>query len=72
MLIEALQWLGFLGRFDIRYGYLKYNSFGASRFRVKIPNHESFATLYFWTSYIYGNVQQELPTDMPTPRGKLM
>jgi hypothetical protein len=40
---------------------------------VKIPNHEAIATpiQYDWSSSIYGNVKEELPPDMPTPRGKL-
>jgi hypothetical protein len=42
--------------------------------RVKIPNHEAIATpiQYDWSSSIYGNVKEELPPDMPTPRGKLV
>ena len=39
-----------------------------------MPKHESFATPIqsSFTSSSYGNVQEDLPTDMPTPRGKLM
>ena len=56
------------------YGYLKQNPAGATRFFVKIPNHEAIATAiqYDWSSSIYGNVKEELLPDMPTPRGKLV
>ena len=66
--------VGHLERLQRIYGYLKKNPAGAIRFRIKIPDHESSATpiQYDWTSSIYGNTQEELPPDMPTPRGKLM
>ena len=66
--------LGHLDRLKRIYGYLKRNPSGATRFRIKIPNHESVATPveYDWFSSIYGNVKEELPPDMPTPRGKFM
>jgi hypothetical protein len=56
------------------YAFLKRNPKGATRFRVKIPNHEQIATpiQYDWISYIYGNVYEDLPPDMPTPRAKLV
>jgi hypothetical protein len=43
-------------------------------FSSKIPNHEQIANpiQYDWSSSIYGNVTEELPPDMPTPRGKRM
>ena len=66
--------IGHLDRLKRVYGYLKRNPSGAIRFRTKIPNHESVATpvQYDWSSSIYGNVKEELPPDMPTPRGKAM
>jgi hypothetical protein len=66
---------GHLERLKRMYGYLKRNPSGATRFRVKIPNHEAIAATpiqYDWRSSIYGNVKEELPPDMPTPRGKLV
>lgn len=64
--------IGHLARLKRIYGYLKRNPSGAIRFRVKIPNHESIATpiQHDWSSSIYGNVTEELPPDMPPPRGK--
>jgi hypothetical protein len=65
---------GHLERLQRMYGYLRRNPSGATRFRVKIPNHEALATpvQYDWTSSVYGNVTEELPPDQPIPRGKLM
>jgi hypothetical protein len=56
------------------YGNLKRNPTSATRFQVNIPNHEHIATpiQYDWISSIYGNVKEELPPDMPRPRGKLV
>jgi hypothetical protein len=56
------------------YGYLKQNPAGATRFCVKIPNHEAIANpnQYGWSSSIYVNIKEELPPNMPTPRGKLV
>ena len=66
--------IGHLERLKRVYGYLKRNPSGAIRFRTRIPNHESVVTPveYDWSSSIYGNVKEELPPDMPTPRGKAM
>jgi hypothetical protein len=63
-----------LDRLKRMYGYLKRNPTGATRFRDKIPNHEQIATpiQYDWSSSIYGNVKEELPPDITTPRGKLV
>jgi hypothetical protein len=63
---------GHLERLKRMYGYLK--RIPATRFCVKIPNHEAIATSiqYHWSSSIHGNVKEELPPDMPTPRRKLV
>jgi hypothetical protein len=65
---------GHRGRLKRMYGYLKQNPAGVARFGVMIPNHEAIATpiQYDWSSSINGNVKEELPPDMPTPRGKLV
>ena len=66
--------IGHLNRLKRVYGYLKRNSHGAIRFRVKIPDHESVAIpiQHDWGPTIYGDVIEELPPDMPTPKGKAM
>jgi hypothetical protein len=66
--------IGHLARLKRVYGYLKRNPNGAIRFRVKIPDHESVAipVQYEWGSTVYGDVIEELPPDMPVPKGKVM
>jgi hypothetical protein len=65
---------GHLEHLKRMYGYIKQNPAGATRFRVKIPNHEAISTRikYDWSSTIYGNVEEEFPPDIPTHRGKLV
>jgi hypothetical protein len=56
------------------YGYLKQNQNGVIRFCTRIPDHESVAAPmgHNWSSTIYGNVNEELPPDMPIPKDKAM
>jgi hypothetical protein len=56
------------------YGYLKRQPDGAIRFRTGIPDHESHDTPkeYDWINSIYGAHAEELPSDMPIPKGKPM
>jgi hypothetical protein len=65
---------GHLERLKRIYGYLKRNSDGAIRFRTGIPDHESRNTpqQYDWINSVYGPNKEELPPDMPTPKGKPM
>jgi hypothetical protein len=65
---------GHLERLKRIIGYVKRNSDGAIRFRTNIPDHESqgIPEKFDWCSSIYGNVKEELPKDMPTPKGKVM
>jgi hypothetical protein len=64
---------GHLDRLKRIYGYIKKFPDGAIRFRTNIPDHESFGTPaeYEWTS-VYGNPKEEIPTDMPVPKGKMV
>jgi Reverse transcriptase (RNA-dependent DNA polymerase) len=66
--------IGHLDRLKRMYGYIKKHPDGAIRFRVKIPDHESQGTpvKYDWAQTVYGNVVEELPPDMPPPKGKAM
>lgn len=63
---------GHLERLKRVFGYIKKNPDGAIRFRTNIPNHESQGTptKFDWCSTVYGNTEEELPPDMPTPKGK--
>jgi hypothetical protein len=52
------------------YGYIKRNPDDAIRFRTKIPDHEGYGQpiQHEWASTVYGNDQEELPSDMPAPK----
>jgi hypothetical protein len=65
---------GHLERLKRMYGYIKKNPDGAIRFRTKIPDHESQGTpvMFDWSQTVYGNCIEELPPDMPIPKGKVM
>jgi hypothetical protein len=54
------------------YGFLRKRPDGAIRFRTGIPNHEHYGTpvTHDWTQSVYGIMTEELPSDMPIPRGK--
>ena len=52
-------------------GYLKKYPDGAIRFRTEIPDYSHLEHLsYDWSYSVYGNSKEELPSDMPIPRGK--
>ena len=65
---------GHLDRLKRIYGYVKRNPDGAIRFRVNIPDHESqgVPVRQDWSSTVYGNTKEELPPDMPEPKGKAL
>jgi hypothetical protein len=62
---------GHLDSLKRTYGYLKRHPDGAIRFCTKIPDHESIVTPieHDWASTLYGKVKEELPPDMPPPKG---
>ena len=53
-------------------GYLRKHPDGALRFRTDIPDHESRYTKpdVNWIHSVYGDVTEELPHNMPQPKGK--
>jgi hypothetical protein len=55
-------------------GYVKKHPDGAIRFRTYIPDHESYHTpkKFDWCSSVYGYVQEDLPHDMPVPKGRIV
>jgi hypothetical protein len=65
---------GHLDRLKRIFGYIKRKPDGAIRFCTGIPHHESYTPPLnnSWAQAQYGNGKEELPPDMPTPRGKLM
>ena len=63
---------GHIKRLGRIYGYLRAHSDGSIRFRVGIPDHESFyeAPINDWTYSVYGEMSEELPANAPEPKGK--
>jgi hypothetical protein len=52
-------------------GYLKKYPDGAIRFRTEIPDYSHLEHVtYDWAYSSYGNSKEELPSNMPIPRGK--
>ena len=62
--------VGHLDRLKRIFGYIKKYPNGAIRVRTGIPDYsELVAPVYDWT-HIYEGVTEELPADMPIPKGK--
>jgi hypothetical protein len=52
-------------------GYLKRYRSGGIRFRTDIPDYGHLEeTSVDWTYSVYGNVKEDIPTNMPEPKGK--
>jgi hypothetical protein len=63
--------VGHLKRLNRICGYLKKYPEGAIRFRTEIPDYSHLDHLtYDWAYSVYGDSKEEVPSDMPTPRGK--
>ena len=65
---------GHLDRLKRIFGYIKLYPDGAIRFRTGVPAHESYTPPINndWAQSQYGTGTEELPRDMPPPKGKLM
>ena len=63
---------GHMERVKRVYGYLRSQPEGAIRFRTLIPKHEERYKIpdTSWINSVYGPCHEELPHDMPTPKGK--
>ena len=63
--------VGHLQRLQRICGYLRKYPEGAIRFRTEIPDYTHLDHVsYDWTYSVYGNSHEELPYNMPVPRGK--
>jgi hypothetical protein len=63
--------IGHLDRLKHIYGYLRKFPTGGIRYRTGIPDFSQLEHReYDWMHTVYGNVHEELPPDMPTPKGK--
>ena len=53
------------------FGYLAKTKQYAIRYRTKEPDYSHLPKLnYEWTKTVYGNVNEEVPKDIPKPLGK--
>jgi hypothetical protein len=63
--------VGHMNRMKRIYGYLKKFSNGAIRVNIDEPDYSNIQDIeYDWASTVYGNVKEELPTDLPVSKGK--
>jgi hypothetical protein len=84
-LIGAMQWAVSIGRLDIATAVMSLSSFHAKRIygylrkmkeaRIRVltnePDYSDYQDPeYNWSSSIYGDVKEIIPTDIPEPKGK--
>jgi hypothetical protein len=63
--------IGHLDCFKKNYGYLKRFKNGSIRLRVEKPDMNPYPIVeHNWLHSVYGDVQEIIPTDIPTPLGK--
>ena len=52
-------------------GYLRHTKDAAIRFRTDVPDYEEFEEPeYDWDETVYSGVEEDIPDDVPTPKGK--
>jgi hypothetical protein len=62
---------GHLRRLKRVFGYLRKYPEAAIRFRTEIPQHQEPEHKFFdWAHSVYGDEPEEVPTDLPEPKGK--
>ena len=63
--------IGHMTRVKRIYGYLRVHNLGAIRVRTGIPDYSDLREQDFdWLNTTYGNVEELVPKDIPTPLGK--
>jgi hypothetical protein len=70
---QAAPHVGHLDRLKRVCGYLKKHSDAAIRFRVGIldcSEQDASYVKHSWEHSVYGNVQEEIPSDVPEAKGK--
>lgn len=62
---------GHMKRMQRIYGYVKKFPHGCIRVRTEAPDYSSLEhTEHDWAYTVYGNVEESIPSDIPTPLGK--
>ena len=62
---------GHLDRLKCIYGYLHQYKHGTIHFRTEIPNMSQYPKVeYDWMYSVYGDIQEAVPHNAPTPLGK--
>ena len=61
---------GHLQRAKKIFGYLKKYQDGAIKFKTEVPDYSKFKYEEPDWSYVYGDAKEEIPKDMPIPKGK--
>jgi hypothetical protein len=62
--------VGHLERAKRCFGYLKKYPGGAIKFRTDMPDHSNLVPAELDWTYVYGDVSEEIPSNLPTPMGK--
>ena len=66
--------IGHVERLICIIGYIRHFPHAAIRFRTGIPDHETLfgdtPVTHEWMHTIYGHVTEDIPPDMPTPKGR--
>ena len=57
-------------RLERIFGFLRNYKGCAIKFRTEMPDYSKYKPIEHDWKYVYGNVQEELPMDAPTPKGK--
>ena len=62
---------GHLDRLKRAFGYVRKYPDGSLRFRTGLPDYSNIQVQEFdWMYTVYGDVKEQLPQDMPVPKGK--
>ncbi|HEY9706866.1 MAG TPA: reverse transcriptase domain-containing protein, partial [Oculatellaceae cyanobacterium] len=62
--------IGHLDRLKKIFGFLKNFNKTAIKFRTEMPDYSQYPEKKFDWTYVYGNVEEELPKEMPAAKGR--
>ena len=61
---------GHMDRLKQIFGFLKHHKKCAIKFRTKMPDYSNYPGDDYNWEYVYGNITEELPYNMPNPKGR--